>query len=73
MTDFERRVLEDLSELKTQMHSLVGDGNSGRMKQLEDKVQQHEAFVQRAGGLGAAIAALVTMLHLAINYLRMSH
>ncbi len=73
MTEFERRVLEDLSELRTQMHSLVGDGNAGRMKQLEDKVERHEAFVQRAGGLGAAIAAVVTMIHLAIDYMRVSH
>jgi hypothetical protein len=73
MTDFERRVLEDLSELRTQMHSLVGDGNSGRMKQLEDKVERHEAFVQRAGGLGAGLAALVTVIHLAIDYVRMHH
>jgi hypothetical protein len=73
MTEFETRVLEDLSELRTQMHSLVGDGNSGRMKQLEDKVERHEAFVQRAGGLGAAIAAIVTMIHLAIDYVRVNH
>lgn len=73
MTEFERRVLEDLSELRTQMHSLVGDGNAGRIKQLEDKVERHEAFVQRAGGLGAAIAAIVTMIHLAIDYMRVNH
>ncbi len=73
MTEFERRVLEDLSELRTQMHSLVGDGNAGRIKQLEDKVERHEAFVQRAGGLGAAIAAIVTMIHLTIDYMRVHH
>ena len=55
------------------MHSLVGDGNAGRMKQLEEKVERHEAFLQRAGGLGAAIAAVVTMIHLAIDYVRVSH
>ncbi len=73
MTEFESRVLSDLSELRTQMHSLVGDGNSGRMKQLEDKVERHEAFVQRAGGLGLAIAALGTLIHIGLNYLRASH
>ncbi len=55
------------------MHSLVGDGNAGRIKQLEDKVERHEAFVQRAGGLGVAIAAIVTMIHLAIDYMRVHH
>jgi hypothetical protein len=73
MTEFERRVLSDLSELKTHMHSLVGDGSTGRIKQLEEKVERHEAFVQRAGGLGVAIAAIVTMIHLAIDYLRVNH
>jgi hypothetical protein len=73
MTEFEKQVLEDLSELKTQMHVLVGDGSAGRIRQLEDKVERHEAFVQRAGGLGAAVAAVITMIHIAINYLRMNH
>jgi hypothetical protein len=70
MTEFERKVLSDLAELKTHMHSLVGDGNGGRMKELQERVERHEAFVQRAGGLGAAIAAVVTMIHIGIDYLK---
>lgn len=73
MTDFERKVLSDLAELRTQMHTLVGDGNSGRIHRLESMVERHEAVVQRAGGLGAAIAAVVTMIHLGIDYLRVAH
>lgn len=71
MTDFERKVLSDLAELRTQMHALVGDGNAGRIKELEQAVERHEAFLQRAGGLGVAIAAIVTMIHLGIDYLRL--
>lgn len=71
MTEFERKVLSDLAELKTQMRSLVGDGTSGRVRHLEGMVERHEAFLQRAGGLGAAIAAIITMIHLGIDYLRL--
>ncbi|HYH00105.1 MAG TPA: hypothetical protein VD837_13305 [Terriglobales bacterium] len=73
MTEFERKVLSELAELRTQMQALVGDGNAGRIKDLERTVNRHEAFVQRAGGLGAAIAAIVTMIHLGIDYLRIHH
>lgn len=70
MTEFERKVLSDLAVLRTQMHTLVGDGNSGRMKDMEQMIERHEAFVQRAGGLGVAIAAVVTMIHVGIDYLK---
>jgi hypothetical protein len=71
MIDFEKQVLSDLSELKTQMRQLLGNGQPGRVQQLEARVEQHERFVQRAGGIGAALAALLTMVHLAIDYMRM--
>jgi hypothetical protein len=73
MTDFERQVLEDLTELKTHMHTLVGNGQPGRMRQLEMRVEKHEKFVQRAGGVGAALAAVLTLVHLGINYLKTIH
>ena len=73
MTEFERKVLSDLAELRTHMQTLVGDGNSGRIKDMEQMVERHEAFVQRAGGIGAAIAAVVTMIHIGIDYLRATH
>jgi hypothetical protein len=71
MTDFEKQVLSELAELKTQMKLILGNGNPGRMQQLEDRVTRHEAFVQRAGGVGAALAMLLTMVHVAIDYMRM--
>ncbi len=70
MNDFEKQVLEDLTMLKTEMRLLVGNGHPGRLQQLEERVQRHELFVQRAGGVGVALAALLTLIHLAIDYLR---
>jgi hypothetical protein len=71
MTDFERQVLSDLSELKANMRWLVGDGQPGVIQALSDRVDRHEQFVQRAGGIGAAIAGLLTLIHVGIDYLRL--
>ena len=35
MNEFEAQVLSDLSVLKTQMTGLMGDGNGGRIAELE--------------------------------------
>jgi hypothetical protein len=71
MTSFEKQVLEDLAELKTNMKWIVGDGTSGRLYELEGRVQKHELFVQKAGGIGTLIAGLLTVLHVGIDYLRL--
>lgn len=73
MTDFERQVLADLGELKAQMHDLIGDGQPGRLRRLEDRVEQHEALVQRVTGIGALIAGLLTLFHIALDYFRVRH
>ncbi|MFB3815892.1 MAG: hypothetical protein ACE14L_17450 [Terriglobales bacterium] len=70
MNDFEKQVLSDLAELKTQMRALLGNGSPGRMRQLEERVERHEQFVQRSGGIGAALATLLTLVHVAIDWLR---
>ncbi len=70
MNEFEHRVLTDLSELKAHMRWLVGGGNEGKIQEIECKVQKHEAFLQRAGGIIAAIAALMMLIHFAFDYLR---
>ena len=70
MTDFESQVLSDLAELKAHMRWLIGNGKKGCIQQLAERVDRHERFVQRAGGLGATLAVLLTLLHLAIDYLR---
>ncbi|HXE91493.1 MAG TPA: hypothetical protein VNK82_11065 [Terriglobales bacterium] len=73
MTEFERQVLADLAVLKEQMRSLVGNGQPGRLRCLEERVERHEALAQRAGGVGALLATLLTLFHAGIDYLRLKH
>ncbi len=68
--EFEQKVLADLAELKAHMRWLVGNGAPGRLQELERRVEEHEKFVQRAGGIGAAVGLVLTLVHLAIDYVR---
>jgi hypothetical protein len=70
MTEFEGQVLGDLRVLKSQMDQLMGIGQPGRLTQIEERVEQHERSVQRVKGFTAAVGALVTLAHLAIDYFR---
>jgi hypothetical protein len=62
MTEFEARVLADLSVLKSQMSTLLGDGNSGRIAAIEGRVDQHERSLQRAKGFAVAMSAIFTLV-----------
>ncbi|HSE49745.1 MAG TPA: hypothetical protein VLA96_11100 [Terriglobales bacterium] len=68
--EFEQQVLADLTELKTQMKLLLGNGQPGRVQLLESRVEHHEALVQRAVGVGALAGFLTTMLNLVLSYLQ---
>jgi len=70
MNDFEQRVLSDLAELKTHMSWLVGTGNEGKMQELEKRVRHHDNALQRMKGIGAAFGVLLTILQLAIGFLK---
>jgi hypothetical protein len=70
MTEFEGRVLADLSVLKSQMKDLIGIGQPGRISQLEERVGEHERSVQRMKGLLGAGGAVLAAFHLAIDYFR---
>jgi hypothetical protein len=70
MTEFEGQVLADLSVLKSQMRQLMGEGQPGRLAQLEDRVEQHERSVQRMKGALGAGGAVLAMFHMAIDYFR---
>jgi len=70
MTDFEAQVLADLSVLKNQMGTLLGDGNSGRIAAIEGRVGRHEQSLQRAKGFAVAIGGLFTLIQLTIELLR---
>ena len=73
MTDFEQKVLEDLSALKTQMHHLIGIGQPGRLQQLEERVQCHEQSLQRLRGLAGAFGGVLAVIQLAFAYARGRH
>ena len=70
MNEFEAQVLSDLSVLKTQMTGLVGDGNSGRMGDLERKLESHERNLQRAKGFMAAMSVLFAVIEVAMEAFR---
>ena len=41
------------------MRWIVGNGNEGKIQELETRIQKHEAALQRTAGLGAAAAVLL--------------
>jgi hypothetical protein len=69
MTEFEAQVLADLSVLKSQMKDLLGNGQPGRVAQIESRLLDHERAVQRLKGMAAAFAAMLTIVHTATDLL----
>jgi hypothetical protein len=70
MNEFEAQVLSDLSVLKSQMSGLVGDGTTGRIAELERRIEGHERNLQRAKGFMAAMSVLVAIGEAAVEALR---
>jgi hypothetical protein len=70
MNEFEAQVLSDLSVLKTQMTGLVGDGNTGRIAELERRIERHEVNLQRAKGFMAAMSVLFAVVEVAVEAFR---
>ena len=69
MNEFEAQVLSDLSVLKTQMTGLMGDGNGGRVADLERRMERHEQNWQRAKGFLAAVSVLFAVIEVAVTTL----
>ncbi len=67
MNEFEAQVLSDLSVLKTQMAALIGDGNGGRIADLESRMERHEQNWQRAKGFLAALSVLLAVVEVAVE------
>jgi hypothetical protein len=67
MNEFEAQVLSDLSMLKTQMCALTGDGNGGRIADLERRMERHEQNWQRAKGFLAAVSVLFAVFKVAVE------
>ena len=55
------------------MRWVVGNGNQGKMQQIEERVDRHEAYLQRFTGIATAVGCLLTLFHFAIDYLRLKH
>lgn len=70
MTEFEGRVLADLSALKSQMDALLGVGQPGRLNALEERVQKHDQSMQRMKGMGGLLSLLLTAFHVAMDSVR---
>ena len=70
MNEFEAQVLSDLSVLKSQMVGLVGDGSSGRLMELERRMERHEQNWQRAKGFMAAMSVLFAIAEVAVEAIR---
>lgn len=70
MTEFERTVLADLATLKAEMRQLLGNGQPGRLAQIEHRVDQHEHMVQRATGVGAVVGGLLALVHIGIDFFK---
>ena len=60
-------------ELKAHMRWIVGNGNEGKIQELETRIQKHEAALQRAAGLGVAAGILMAIVHLALESMRAMH
>ncbi len=69
MYEFEATVLADLAALKSQMASLIGQGQPGRLNTLEERLERHELYLQRIKGFAGALFVLTAMIHVAIDYL----
>ena len=72
ISEFERQVLEDLAEIKTNMRWLLGNGKPGFIQELTERVDRHERVVQRFAGVGCVFAALMTVAHVVLQFLRVS-
>jgi hypothetical protein len=73
LTDFEQKVLSDLAELKANMRWVIGNGNQGKIQEIEERVERHEAYLQRFTGIATAVASLLTFFHLALDYVLYKH
>jgi len=60
-------VLSDLSVLKTQMITMMGDGNGGRIGDLERRMERHEQNWQRAKGFLAAVSVVFAVIEVAVE------
>ena len=71
--EFESRCGAKNIELKAHMRWIVGNGNEGKIQELENRIRRNEASLQRTAGIGVAVGVLLTILHLALDSFKMIH
>jgi len=57
--DFRLLVIQKLTLLETMMTSIAGNGQPGRIQQLEDKVRSHDRLFWLLTGAGAVVGWLL--------------
>jgi len=55
------------------MRWIVGNGNEGKIQELETRIQKHEAALQRVAGISVAAGVLLTILHITLDSLKAIH
>ena len=65
---FEEQVLADLAILKTHMRTLVGNGQPGRVRLVEERLEHHEAMIQRGKTLVIALVPALGIFHLILHF-----
>jgi hypothetical protein len=71
--EFESKCGAKNIELKAHMRWIVGNGNEGKIQELESRIQKHEAALQRTAGIGVAAGILLTIMHFALDSLKVMH
>jgi hypothetical protein len=70
MDEFEAAVLSDLATLKSQMASLIGLGQPGRLTLLEERMERHEIYLRKMKGMAGAFLVLLTIGQILIDCIR---
>ena len=73
MTEFEAKVLADLCVLKNQMDQILGNGQPGRLHDLEQRQVATEIDIYRMRGAVAALGIVLTLVQLGVGYLTGRH
>ena len=62
MEGFEEKVIESLSRLESHMTSLIGNGQPGRIKEIEMKVEDLQKNQWRFGGAVTGICLIISAI-----------